>query len=172
MIKGVTQAHLGPIWHHSEPSDVPYSSKTALNRSLHFNFKFFDHYGNKDIMVMWINGIWWLKSNYENKIHESTKYVQIVLPDKQLFIYHICGTFPSCKPLFWYLRLFLKWSLFCNFWSWVLERSLERKKRGSADIKNLLDFAIFSNLSYQCDIIRYNHIISQSSLYNFSKFSL
>ena len=35
------------------------------------------------------------------------------------------------------------------------------KKRGSSDIKNLLDFAIFSILSYQCDIIRYNHIISQ-----------
>ena len=25
MIKGVTHAHLGPIWYHSEPSDVPYS---------------------------------------------------------------------------------------------------------------------------------------------------
>ena len=24
MIKGVTHAHLGPIWYHSEPSDVPY----------------------------------------------------------------------------------------------------------------------------------------------------
>ena len=48
---------------------------------------------------------------------------------------------------------------FC-FWSWVLERSLERKKSGSPDIKILLDFAIFSILSkkliilsYQCDII-------------------
>ena len=24
MIKGVTHAHLGPIWYHSEPSDIPY----------------------------------------------------------------------------------------------------------------------------------------------------
>ena len=24
-IKGVTHVHLGPIWYHSEPSDVPYS---------------------------------------------------------------------------------------------------------------------------------------------------
>ena len=24
MIKGVTHAHLGPIWYHSEPSDFPY----------------------------------------------------------------------------------------------------------------------------------------------------
>ena len=24
MIKGVTHPHLGPIWDHSEPSDVPY----------------------------------------------------------------------------------------------------------------------------------------------------
>ena len=25
MIKGVTHVQLGPIWYHSEPSDVPYS---------------------------------------------------------------------------------------------------------------------------------------------------
>ena len=25
MIKGITHAHLGPFWYHSEPSDVPYS---------------------------------------------------------------------------------------------------------------------------------------------------
>ena len=24
MIKGATHAHLGPIWYHSEPSDIPY----------------------------------------------------------------------------------------------------------------------------------------------------
>ena len=59
-----------------------------------------------------------------------------------------------------------------DFWSWVLERSIEREKKSSADIKILLDFAIFSILSYQCDIIRYNHIISHISLYLFSKFSL
>ena len=40
-----------------------------------------------------------------------------------------------------------------TFWSWVLERSIEREKKSSADIKILLDFAIFSILSYQCDII-------------------
>ena len=33
------------------------------------------------------------------------------------------------------------------FWSWVLERSLERKKKkGSPELENLLDFAIFSIL--------------------------
>ena len=42
MIMGVTPAHLGPIWYHSEPSEVPYlpsqflgwdffCSKTALD---------------------------------------------------------------------------------------------------------------------------------------------
>ena len=30
MIKGVTQAHLGSIWYHSEPSDVPYSPNQLL----------------------------------------------------------------------------------------------------------------------------------------------
>ena len=34
MIKGVTHAHLGPIWYHSEPSDVPYSP----NQFLGWNF--------------------------------------------------------------------------------------------------------------------------------------
>ena len=31
MIKGVTHAHLGPIWYHSEPSDVPYSPNQFLD---------------------------------------------------------------------------------------------------------------------------------------------
>ena len=30
MIKGVTHAHLGPIWYRSEPSDVPYSKNQFL----------------------------------------------------------------------------------------------------------------------------------------------
>ena len=30
MIKGVIHAHLGPIWYHSGPSDVPYSPKQFL----------------------------------------------------------------------------------------------------------------------------------------------
>ena len=69
------------------------------------------HYGNKDIMVMWINWILGLKSNYENKIHESTKYVLCnskysALPDKQLFIIFV-EFFPSRELLFWYLRLFI-----------------------------------------------------------------
>ena len=34
MIKGVTYAHLGPIWYNSEPSDVPYSR----NQFLELNF--------------------------------------------------------------------------------------------------------------------------------------
>ena len=38
MIKGVTHAHLGLIWHHSEPSDVPYSPNQflALDFFCHF----------------------------------------------------------------------------------------------------------------------------------------
>ena len=30
MIKGVTHANLGPIWYHSEPSNVPYSPNQFL----------------------------------------------------------------------------------------------------------------------------------------------
>ena len=30
MIEGVTHAHLGPIWYHSEPSNVPYSPNQFL----------------------------------------------------------------------------------------------------------------------------------------------
>ena len=29
--QGVTHAHLGPIWYHSEPSDVPYSPNQFLD---------------------------------------------------------------------------------------------------------------------------------------------
>ena len=34
MIKGITHAHIGTIWYHSEPSDVPYS----LNQFLGWDF--------------------------------------------------------------------------------------------------------------------------------------
>ena len=30
MIKGLTHVHFGPIWYHSEPSDVPYSPNHFL----------------------------------------------------------------------------------------------------------------------------------------------
>ena len=36
MIKGVTDAHLGPIWYHSEPSDVPHSPNQFLVHGLFF----------------------------------------------------------------------------------------------------------------------------------------
>ena len=58
------------------------------------------------------------------------------------------------------------WAIF-DFW--VLERSLERKKKILHVLEILLDFAIFFILSYQYDIILqflYNFF------YNFSKFSL
>ena len=36
MINGVTHAHLGQIWYHSEPSDVPYSQNQFLGWDLFF----------------------------------------------------------------------------------------------------------------------------------------
>ena len=38
MIKGVMHSHLGPIWYHSEPSDIPYSPNQflALDFFCHF----------------------------------------------------------------------------------------------------------------------------------------
>ena len=30
MIEGVSYTHLGPIWYHSEPSDIPYSPNQFL----------------------------------------------------------------------------------------------------------------------------------------------
>ena len=64
-----------------------------------------------------------------------------------------------------------------HFWFWVRKRSLEcEKKKILPQLENLLDFAIFSILSYQYDIIRYILIFFlflffQNSLHNFSKFS-
>ena len=50
MIKGVNHAHLGPIWHHSEPSDIPYSLNQFLDRDL-FSISY-----SKGVLVFW--GIW------------------------------------------------------------------------------------------------------------------
>ena len=33
MMKGATHAHLGPIWYHSEPSEVPHSPNQFLTAS-------------------------------------------------------------------------------------------------------------------------------------------
>ena len=38
MIKGVNHAHLEPIWHHSEASDIPYSPNQFLDRDLFCHF--------------------------------------------------------------------------------------------------------------------------------------
>ena len=42
MIKGVTHAHLGPVWYHSEPSGVPYSPNQFLG------LDFFCHFLQQD----------------------------------------------------------------------------------------------------------------------------
>ena len=36
--KAVTHAHLGPIWYHSKPSDVPYSPNQFLGWDLYCRF--------------------------------------------------------------------------------------------------------------------------------------
>ena len=41
MINGVTHAHLGPIWYHIEPSDVPYSPNQFLGWDFFCCFHFF-----------------------------------------------------------------------------------------------------------------------------------
>ena len=38
MIKGVTHAHLGPIWFYSEPSDVPYAQNQFLGWDIFCRF--------------------------------------------------------------------------------------------------------------------------------------
>ena len=38
MIKGVSHAHLGPIWYHSEPSEVPYFLNQFLGRDFFLPF--------------------------------------------------------------------------------------------------------------------------------------
>ena len=41
MINRVTRAHLGPIWYHIEPSDVPYSPNQFLGWDFFCCFHFF-----------------------------------------------------------------------------------------------------------------------------------
>ena len=38
MIKGVTHAHFGQIWYHSEPADVPYSPNQFLGLDFFYSF--------------------------------------------------------------------------------------------------------------------------------------
>ena len=47
MIKRVTHAHLGPIWYHSEPSDVPYSPNQFLG------WDFFCRFLQQDGSSLW-----------------------------------------------------------------------------------------------------------------------
>ena len=49
MIKGVTHAHLRPIWYHSEPSDVPYSPNQFL--CWDFFLRFLQQTDFKDLSV-------------------------------------------------------------------------------------------------------------------------
>ena len=46
LIKGVTHAHLGPIWYHSEPSDMTYSPNQFLG------WDFFDASYSKTALVV------------------------------------------------------------------------------------------------------------------------
>ena len=84
-------------------------------------------------------------------------------------------TFRAMKRWKYFPLLRNKLEISFFFWSWVLERSLERKSWQSALSKNLVDFAIFLILSYQCDMIsqRIFSIISQklSIIKNFLYFA-
>ena len=91
MIEGVTHAYLGPIWYHSEPSDIPYSpseflgwdffavsySKIALkwcpnfDTSLLHQFSKFNHF----LWVCWFLGK--NLSNFVTPLEHSTTYTTI-----------------------------------------------------------------------------------------------
>ena len=48
-IKGSTNAHLGPIWNHLEPSDVPYSQNQFLGLEFH-NRTDISNYATSDLI--------------------------------------------------------------------------------------------------------------------------
>ena len=52
MIKGVTHFHLGPIWYHSEPSDVPYCPDQFLGWD--FFYCFLQQTGSKCLTLMYL----------------------------------------------------------------------------------------------------------------------
>ena len=55
MIKGVTHAHLGTIWYHSEPSDIPYSPNQFLGWD--FFWSFLQQDSSNLIIIFSANGI-------------------------------------------------------------------------------------------------------------------
>ena len=63
MFKGVPHAHLGTIWYHSEPSDVPYSPNQFLGWNFFCCFLQQDS-SNNDHSIKWMihRQILWVKS--------------------------------------------------------------------------------------------------------------
>ena len=55
MIKGVTDAHLGPISYQSKPSDVPYSPNQFLD--LDFFCRFLQQTGSTNLLFFLYDGI-------------------------------------------------------------------------------------------------------------------
>ena len=50
MIEGVTHIHLGPIWYHSEPSDVPYCPNQFLGWD--FFYRFLQQTGSSSVILL------------------------------------------------------------------------------------------------------------------------
>ena len=66
MIKGVTHAHLRPIWYHSKPSDAPYSPNQLLG------WDFFAAFYNKMALVSFVSSERIeRKSKTQNPIHSQ-----------------------------------------------------------------------------------------------------
>ena len=89
MIKGATHAHLGPIWYHLEPSDVPYSPKQFLGWDFFCRFlqqdssKSFDGFDDVcSLIIFWLdkNKVIFLKKKCEKiKILKNVTKIKIVI---------------------------------------------------------------------------------------------
>ena len=91
---------------------------------------------------------------FENKLHlHDIPLINLSKNVSETLVSPISPVGYLLRPYFMYTFVFHFDSNPILFWSWVFERSLERKKLFSADRDNLLDFDIFSILSYQYYII-------------------
>ena len=79
MNKGITHAHLGPIWYHSEPSDVPYFPNQFLGCD--FDCRFLPQDSFNELK----NPDWFVLLNSKHK--EKTTYVYIYLLTLPIFTY-------------------------------------------------------------------------------------
>ena len=83
MIKGVTHAHLGPIWDHTEPSDVPYFPSQFLNGAFFCHFLLQSGSNSRFVDLSHITLVFFKFSAYKGQKISEEFFLASISPKKQ-----------------------------------------------------------------------------------------